>query len=339
MTENPMAHSHSAHDHDHPHDHAHPHDHGHSHKTHGHGHKHQGHNHDHAPKDFGRAFALGLALNTGFVVLEAAYGFIGNSMALLADAGHNLGDVLGLVVAWAGMTLAKRGPSARFTFGLGKSSVLAALINVMLLLVAIGAITFEAIQRLMHPEPVATTMVMIVAAAGVVVNGVTAWMFASGSKGDINIRATFLHMAADAGISAGVVLAGLVIALTGLVWIDPMMSLLLNVVIFWGTWGTLKSAATMALSGVPEATNLEEVRAALLRLPDVREVCDLHIWPLSTKDIALSCHLVMPAGHPGDAFLTEASRVMKARFSINHPTFQIDLERRHDRCPLHPPAA
>ncbi|MDB5644232.1 MAG: czcD, partial [Hyphomicrobiales bacterium] len=303
---------------------------GHSHA----GHSHSGLGHDHTPRDFGRAFVIGLTLNIGFVVIETIYGLLGNSMALLADAGHNLGDVLGLVVAWAGLTLAKRGPSARFTFGLGSSSVLAALLNAMFLLVAVGAITYEAVLRLLNPAPVATTTVMIVAAAGVLVNGVTALMFAGGAKGDINIRGAFLHMAADAAISAGVVVAGLIIALTGLVWIDPAMSLLLNGVIIWGTWGLLKSAGAMALAGVPHEIEVEDVRATLMRLPGVQEVCDLHVWALSTQDVAMSCHLVMPAGHPGDAFLTEAARLLKSRFEINHPTLQIDLERR-TACPLH----
>lgn len=339
-----MAHSHShgphthgeqsghGHKHDHGHSHGHDHDHGHSHRhKHGHGH---GHAHDHAPADFGRAFAIGLTLNIAFVIIEVAFGILGNSMALLADAGHNLSDVLGLLVAWAGLTLAKRPPSERFTFGLGKSSVLAALLNAMFLLLAVGAITVEAVQRLLNPAPVATTTMMLVAAAGVVVNGVTAWMFARGSKGDINIRGAFLHMAADAGISAGVVVAGFVISLTGLIWIDPAMSLVLNLVIIWGTWSLLKSATAMALSGVPQDTDLADVRAALMRLPGVQDVCDLHVWSLSTRDRAMSCHLIMPSGHPGDAFLTEAARVMKARFEIIHPTFQIDFEKRAE-CPLH----
>lgn len=326
-----MPHDHH-HDDDHSHDHAHDKDHAHAHGNRRHGHNHHGH--DHAPNDFGRAFAIGLILNIGFVIAEAIFGLLGNSMALLADAGHNLGDVLGLVVAWAGVSLAKRGPSARFTFGLGKTSVLAALINAMFLLVAVGAITYEAIVRFFNPEPVATTTVMIVAAAGVLVNGVTALMFASGRKGDINIRGAFLHMAADAGISAGVVIAGFVIALTGLVWLDPLMSIVLNAVIIWGTWDLLKSATTMALSGVPHDIDIEDVRASLLRLPGVTEVCDLHVWALSTRDKALSCHLVMPAGHPGDAFLTEAARLMRSRYEIGHPTFQIDLEKRAN-CPLH----
>ena len=334
-----MPHSHP-HPHNRDHNHRHPHGKGHAHGDHGHthatgGHHHAGHGHDHAPRDFGRAFAFGLTLNIGFVIAETIYGLLGNSMALLADAGHNLGDVLGLIVAWAGLTLSRRGPSARFTFGLGTSSVLAALLNAIFLLVAVGAITYGAVQRLLHPEPVATTMVMMVAAAGVVVNGVTALMFAGGSKGDINIRGAFLHMAADAAISAGVVVAGLIIALTGLVWIDPAMSLLLNAVIIWGTWGLLKSAGAMALAGVPHDLEVEDVRATLLRLPGVQEVCDLHVWSLSTRDIAMSCHLVMPTGHPGDAFLTEVARLLKSRFQINHPTLQIDFERRAAACPLH----
>ncbi len=309
------------------------HDH-HHHDHHGHGHKHHhGHHHDHTPKDFGRAFIVGLVLNIGFVIAETAAGIIGNSMALIADAGHNAFDVVGLMVAWAGLSLAKRKPSERFTFGLGKSSVLAAFINGMLLLVAVGAITIEAVQRLMTPQPVATNMMMAVAAAGVVVNGVTAFMFSGGAKSDINIRGAFIHMAGDAAISAGVVIAGFVISLTGLVWIDPLMSLVLNIVIVIGTWGLLTQASRMALAGVPDDVDPEAIRSTLLGLPGVREVCDLHVWSLSTQDKAMSCHLVMPAGHPGDAFLVEAARIMKARHKIAHPTFQIDLERQVD-CPL-----
>ena len=309
------------------------HDH-HHHDHHGHGHKHHhGHHHDHTPKDFGRAFMVGLVLNIGFVIAETAAGIIGNSMALIADAGHNAFDVVGLMVAWAGLSLAKRKPSARFTFGLGKTSVLAAFINGMLLLVAVGAITIEAVQRLMTPQPVATNMMMAVAAAGVVINGITAFMFAGGAKSDINIRGAFIHMAGDAAISAGVVIAGFVISLTGLVWIDPLMSLVLNIVIVIGTWGLLTQASRMALAGVPDDVDPEAIRSTLLGLPGVRDVCDMHVWSLSTQDKAMSCHLVMPAGHPGDAFLVEAARIMKARHKIAHPTFQIDLERQVD-CPL-----
>ena len=276
---------------------------------------------------------VGLVLNIGFVIAETAAGIIGNSMALIADAGHNAFDVVGLMVAWAGLSLAKRKPSARFTFGLGKTSVLAAFINGMLLLVAVGAITIEAVQRLMTPQPVATNMMMAVAAAGVVINGITAFMFAGGAKSDINIRGAFIHMAGDAAISAGVVIAGFVISLTGLVWIDPLMSLVLNIVIVIGTWGLLTQASRMALAGVPDDVDPEAIRSTLLGLPGVRDVCDMHVWSLSTQDKAMSCHLVMPAGHPGDAFLVEAARIMKARHKIAHPTFQIDLERQVD-CPL-----
>lgn len=319
--------------HDHHH-HGHHDHHGQHHHGHGHKHHHHHHHHDHAPKDFGRAFLIGLILNIGFVIVEVAAGILGNSMALIADAGHNAFDVLGLIVAWAGLSLAKRKPSARFTFGLGKSSVLAAFINGMLLLVAVGAITIEAVQRLMNPAPVATNLMMAVAAAGVVVNGITAFMFAGGAKSDINIRGAFIHMAGDAAISAGVVVAGLIISLTGLVWIDPLMSLALNIVIVWGTWGLLIQASHMALSGVPDDVDPDAIKSTLLGLPGVREVCDLHVWSLSTQEKAMSCHLVMPAGHPGDAFLVEAARIMKARYKIGHPTFQIDLERQVD-CPLH----
>ncbi|MEN9709492.1 MAG: cadmium, cobalt and zinc/H(+)-K(+) antiporter, resistance protein CzcD [Pseudomonadota bacterium] len=323
---------HDHHQHGH-HDH-HGHHHGHDHK---HKHHHHHHHHDHAPKDFGRAFLVGLILNIGFVIAEVIAGVIGNSMALIADAGHNAFDVLGLIVAWAGISLAKRPPNARYSFGLGKSSVLAAFINGMLLLVAVGAISIEAVQRLMNPSPVATNLMMAVAAAGVVVNGITAWMFAGGAKSDINIRGAFIHMAGDAAISAGVVVAGLIISLTGLVWIDPVMSLVLNIVIVWGTWGLLTSASRMALSGVPDDVDPDAIRSTLLGMPGVREVCDLHIWSLSTQEKAMSCHLVMPAGHPGDAFLVEAARMMKARYKIGHPTFQIDLERQVN-CPLHTPS-
>lgn len=320
--------------HDHHHHGHHDHHHGHGHKHgHHHGHGHHHHHHDHAPKDFGKAFLIGLILNVSFVIAEVVAGMIGNSMALIADAGHNAFDVLGLIVAWAGMNFAKRPPNARYSFGLGKSSVLAAFINGMLLLVAVGAITIEAVQRLMNPAPVATNLMMAVAAAGVVVNGITAFMFARGAKSDINIRGAFIHMAGDAAISAGVVVAGLIISITGLVFIDPMMSLVLNVVIVWSTWGLLISASRMALSGVPDDVDPDAIRSTLLGLPGVREVCDLHVWSLSTQEKAMTCHLVMPAGHPGDAFLIEAARIMKARYKIGHPTFQIDLERQVN-CPL-----
>ena len=222
------------------HDHDHDHEHGRDGHQEGHGH---GSGHSHAPASFGRAFAIGIGLNVAFVLFEAAFGILGNSMALLADAGHNLSDVLGLVVAWVASVLARRPPSPRYTYGLRSSSILAALFNAVFLLVAVGAIAWEAIQRLSHPEPVAGTTVMVVAGIGIVINAATALLFASGRKGDLNIRGAYLHMAADAAVSAGVVIAGLVILFTGWLWLDPLVSLVIAAIIIWGTWGLLRELA------------------------------------------------------------------------------------------------
>ncbi|HXT05748.1 MAG TPA: cation diffusion facilitator family transporter [Roseiarcus sp.] len=290
-------------------------------------HTHEHHDRAHAPADFGRAFAIGIALNFGFVVIEAAYGVLGHSVALLADAGHNIGDVLGLVVAWLASELAKRAPSARFTYGLRGSSILAALFNAVFLLVAVGAISWEAILRLDTPAPVAAGTVMIVAAIGIVINGVTAWLFASGSKDDLNLRGAFLHMAADALVSAGVVVAGLVILLTGWLWLDPVVSLAINTVIVWGTWGLLRDALGMSVAGVPPGVDANAVRAFLSSRPAVASLHDLHIWAIGTTDIALTCHLVTPQGHPGDAFLHELAAELAQRFRINHATMQIETEK------------
>jgi cobalt-zinc-cadmium efflux system protein len=284
-----------------------------------------GHNHAHAPKSFNRAFAVGIALNAVFVLLEAAYGFIGNSTALLADAGHNLSDVLGLLIAWTAATLSKREPTVRFTYGLRGSSILAALFNSMFLLAATGAIAWEAIQRFGRTEPVAGGTVMIVAGIGILINGLTAWMFLSGRKSDINIRGAFLHMAADAAVSVGVVIAGGAILMTGWHWIDPAVSLAVCAFIFWSTWGLLKESLRMSLGAVPGTLNPEEVRDFLARMPGVHELHDLHIWPMSTTETALTCHLVMPNGHPGDAFLMEAAHELQHRFAIHHATMQIEI--------------
>ena len=210
-----------------------------------------GRGHGHGPANFGAAFAVGIALNLGFVVVEAVYGFLSNSVALLADAGHNLGDVLGLGVAWLASELVKRAPTDRFTYGLRGSSILASLFNAVFILVAIGAISWEAIQRLGSPEPVAEKTVMVVAAIGIVINGVTAWLFASGGKDDINLRGAFLHMASDALVSVGVVVAGLVILLTGWLWLDPVVSLAINAIIILGTWGLLRDSLGMSMAAVP----------------------------------------------------------------------------------------
>jgi len=282
--------------------------------------------HDHAPASFGRAFLIGSILNIGFVLVEASYGIAANSVALLADAGHNLSDVLGLLIAWSAATLTKRGPSKHYTYGLRRSSILAALFNAVFLLVAIGAIGYEAVQRLAAPQPVAGRTVVIVAAIGIVINGVTALLFASGRKGDINIRGAFLHMAADAAVSAGVVVAGLAIAYTGWLWLDPATSLVIVAVILAGTWGLLRDSLAMSLDRVPTTISPGAVETALSGLPGVTRVHDLHIWPMSTTEVALTCHLVMPAGCPGDAFLHDTTAMLHDRFQIGHSTIQVERD-------------
>jgi cobalt-zinc-cadmium efflux system protein len=280
--------------------------------------------HVHAPASFGGAFAIGIALNITFVVVEAIFGVLGNSVALLADAGHNLSDVLGLVIAWGASILARRPPSPRFTYGLRSTSILAALFNAMFLLIAVGAIAWEALQRLSHPAPVAGVTVMIVAAVGIVINGVTAWLFASGRKGDINIRGAFLHMAADAAVSAGVVAAGAAILFTGWLWLDPTVSLAISIVIVWGTWGLLRESVAMSLGAVPAGVDRAAVQSYLTELPGVSNVHDLHIWGMSTTDTALTAHLVVPDGHPGDALLMQVANEMATRFGIGHTTLQVE---------------
>ncbi len=293
-----------------------------------------GRGHTHAPKSFGRAFAIGIALNAGFVAVEAGYGFASNSLALVADAGHNLSDVLGLVVAWVAAELSKRKPSERFTYGLRSSSILAALFNAAFLLIAVGAIGWEALLRLFDPKPIAELTVMAVAAAGVLVNGFTAWLFASGRHGDLNIRGAYLHMAADAGVSVGVVVAGLVTLLTGWLWLDPVVSLAIVVVIAAGTWGLLRDSLTMSLNAVPPGVNFADVQAFLAGRPGVEEVHDLHIWSMSTTETVLTAHLVMPGGHPGDAVLRELCDALSKRFRIGHATLQIEMD--GSVCPLAP---
>lgn len=288
-----------------------------------HDHSHAGHHH--APADFGRAFAIGIALNIAFVIAEAAYGVLSNSTALLADAGHNLSDVLGLMVAWIAAHLAKRPPTPRLTYGLRNSSMLAALANAVLLLVAAGAILLESVQRLLHPEPVASMTVIVVATIGILINGFTAWLFASGRRGDLNIRGAYLHMAADALVSAGVVVAGLIMMQTGWLWLDPVTSIIIVVVIVWGTWGLLRESTAMSLAAVPASIDPAAVRAHLSGLPGVTSIHDLHIWSMGTTEIALTAHLVMPAGHPGDSFLVTTCTELEHRFEIGHATLQIEV--------------
>ena len=285
---------------------------------------HDHHHHASPPSGHGRAFALGVVLNTAFVVLEATAGIVSGSMALVADAGHNLSDVLGLLIAWAASILAARPPSERFTYGFKSSSILAALANAALLLIALGAILVETLRRLGDPQPVAGGTMIAVAAAGIVVNTATALLFLRGRKHDLNIRAAFLHMAADAAVSVGVVVAGVLVVWTGKAGIDPVTGLLIVAVIAWGTWGLLKDSMRMALLAVPEGIDEAAVRAFLSARPGVSAVHDLHIWPMSTTETALTAHLVIPGGHPGDGFLHALAHDLAHDFGIGHATVQVE---------------
>jgi cobalt-zinc-cadmium efflux system protein len=329
-----------------PHDHHHDHDHDHGgmapaaaaasdHHGHSHDHHHGHHHHHHAPANFGPAFAVGAVLNIGFVLAEAVFGVLGHSVALLADAGHNLGDVLGLVVAWTASVLARKSPSERYTYGLGSTSVLAALFNAVVLLVITGAVAAEAARRLFAPEAPAGVTVMIVAAAGILVNGVTAALFASGRKGDLNVRSAFTHMLSDAMVAAGVVIAGGLILLTHWSLLDPLVSLAISGLIVWSTWGLLRESLDMALDAVPGGIKPADVRSYLASLPGVERLHDLHIWAMSTTDTALTCHLLMPGGHPSDAFLSEVCQSLQRKFGIGHTTIQVETDAAYG-CPLEP---
>jgi cobalt-zinc-cadmium efflux system protein len=295
----------------------------HAHEGHGAGHAHA-HHHAHAPADFGAAFAIATALNVALVAAQVVFGLMANSIALLADAGHNFGDVLGLLLAWGAQVVARWHPTERFTYGFRSASILSALLNTVTLLVATGAIAWEAIGRLPNPGNVGGLTVILVAAVGIAINGVSAWLL-MGGRDDLNVRGAFLHLAADAAVSAGVVVAGAAILLTGWTWIDPVVSLAICAVIVWGTWGLLRESIRLSLGAVPEEVDLVEVRAFLETLRGVTSVHDLHVWAMSTTENALTAHLVMPSGHPGDAFIAEVSHALEHRFRIAHPTFQIEL--------------
>jgi cobalt-zinc-cadmium efflux system protein len=302
------------------------------HHSHGHGH---GHHHHPAPGANGRAFAIAIALNTVFVAIEFVYGFIANSTALMADAGHNLSDVLGLGLAWGAALLTRSAPTRRFTYGLRGTSILAALANALLLMVACGAIAWEAVHRVAHPEPVAGTTVSIVALIGVLINGFSAWLFVAGSKDDINVRGAYQHMAADAVLSLGVVISGVVIIYTGWTWLDPAVSLVLVVVIVAGTWSLLKESIQMVLAGVPDSVDPTSVTAFLAAQPGVTEVHDVHIWAMSTTETALTAHLVMPDGYPGDAAIDDITRHLREDFAIHHCTLQVEQgTTQHSSCCL-----
>ncbi|MBK6006757.1 cation transporter [Ramlibacter ginsenosidimutans] len=332
----------AGHDHDgHAHGQDHGHDHGHDHgrgrgHDHGHGHGHGlGHSHAHAPASFGRAFAIGCVLNIGFVIAEWTFGALAHSLALIADAVHNFGDVLALLLAWGAAGLARRPPSERFTYGLRGSSILAALMNAGALVLVTGALGWEALRRLPHPGTVDGVIVIWVALAGVVVNGVTAWLF-MGGRDDLNIRGVYLHMAADAAVSLAVAIAGAAVMFTGWNWLDPALTLAVSAVILWSSWDLLRQSLRLALQAVPAGIRTGEVRDWLGALPGVTEVHDLHIWAMSTSENALTAHLVIPAGHPGDAFLHDACQRLSQHFAIHHATLQIEVASTGAACALAP---
>ncbi|MGZ3748691.1 MAG: cation diffusion facilitator family transporter [Pseudobdellovibrionaceae bacterium] len=296
------------------------HSHSHSH-THGHAHSHA---HAQGPRSFNKAFAIGIFLNFIFVIAEASYGFISKSLALVADASHNLSDVVGLMLAWAALWLSRRKPSARFTYGLRRSSILAALTNAVLLLIAVGGITWEAVRRFWDPTPVQTGMVMSVAFVGILINGLTAYFFMSGRKEDINIRGAYLHMATDALVSVGVVVAGFLIQQTQWMWIDPALSILIALIITAGTWSLLKESVNMAMDAVPAGIHLPHVREYFISIQGVQEVHDLHVWPMSTTETALTVHLVIPKALQTDELLAKMSQDLKENFKIDHPTIQME---------------
>ena len=333
-------HDHHAHDHanDPEHGAAHDDDQGHDH-DHGHGHGLGGHSHGPARHD--RAFAIGIALNVAFVAVEAVAGWRIDSLALLADAGHNLGDVLGLVLAWAGAFAGRLAPDERHTWGWKRASILAAFGNALLLLVAMGSLGWAAVLRLSHPEPTQPVVVMVVAAIGIAVNLFTAMLFLRGRHDDLNIRGAFLHMTADAAVSAGVVVAGALVLWQGWLWVDPVASLLIAAVILVGTWRLFRDSLHLMFDGVPRSIDLEAVRAELAAMPGVECVHDLHVWASGTTEVVLTAHVVMPAGHPDDAFFRAAAARMQARFAIGHVTLQASTEPLMAACggPKAPPSA
>ncbi|MEQ5789020.1 cation transporter [Erythrobacter sp. NFXS35] len=308
--------------------HAHDHDNDHSRAgggpTHSHAHHHaHSHAHHHVPADFGRAFAIGITLNLAFVVVEAGAGFVYGSMALVADAGHNLSDVLALALAWIAAIAARRPPSGRFTYGYKSSTILAALANALLLAIAIGAILFETVHRLMEPREPEGMAMIVVAGIGIAINALTAMLFVRGQQ-DLNIRGAYLHMVADALVSLGVVLAGVAILLTGLAWIDAAVSLVIVAVIAWSTWGLARDSVAMGMLAAPAGIDLGDVRRHLAGLDGVAAVHDLHVWPMSTTETALTAHLVMPERPASDGFLQDVAAALRERFGVDHATLQIE---------------
>jgi cobalt-zinc-cadmium efflux system protein len=281
------------------------------------------HDHSHGSQNHGKAFGIGIALNSIYVAVELYYGFVANSSALLADAGHNASDVFSLILAWAAIKIATKRPSKRYTYGLRKTTVLASMINGLIIIAAAGLIAWDAIQKFQDPSEISGNIVMIVAAIGLVVNTGTAFLFWKGSKGDLNIRGAFLHMAADAGVTLGVLLGGLAIKYTGLTWIDPALSLVIVLVILYSAWGLLGDSVKIAIDAVPKNIDIDRVEEFLMDIEGVEEVHDLHIWAMSTTETALSAHLVVPDGH-GDQFLYDIRGKLHDKFKITHTTLQIE---------------
>lgn len=309
-------------------------EHDHDHHDHAHHHGHDHHHHHHAQPDGSGAFVLAMVLNGGFLVLEFVYGWLSNSTALLADAGHNLSDVLGLLLSWAAIGLSKREPTERFTYGWRSSSILAALFNAVILLLACGAIGWEALSRFANPEPVASVTVMVVAGLGIAINGFSAWLFSKGQQHDLNVRSAYLHMVADAAVSLGVVLAAALIWQTDWHWLDPVVSLVIVALIVKSTWGLLQESTKLALNSVPSHIDAVAVAAFLRRQPGVTEVHDLHIWGLSTTEVALTAHLVMPQGHASDAAMDAITDALRTQFKIHHATLQIEMGTTPHACAL-----
>ncbi len=302
--------------------HAHDHDHGHD-PGHQHGHRHH-HGHSHGAPDFNRAFAIGVILNTGFVIVEGTYGFALNSLALLSDAGHNLSDVASLLLAWGAVWLNRQRASARRTYGYARSTIMASFINALALMIVVGGIAWEAVLRFDNPQPIATGTVMVVAAIGIAVNGGTALMFMAGAKGDLNLRGAFLHMAADAGVSLGVVIAAGIMALTGWLWLDAAISLAIVIFIAISSWGMFRESLNLSLDAVPSHIDAIAVNHYLRSLPGITDVHDLHIWPLSTTSVALTAHLIKPDAVIDDALLKQISAALHDQFAIDHATIQIE---------------
>jgi len=309
------------------------HSHGHSHDHHSHGHDH-GHGHSHEKQNFSRAFFIGISLNVLFVLIEAFYGYVSHSLALMADAGHNLSDVLGLMLAWGSTYLATQKVAKRFSYGLKGSTIMAATLNAVFLLVAIGGILWESVQRFFHPNPMEGNTVITVAAIGILVNGITAWLFVKGKDGDINIRGAFLHMLGDALVSVGVVVAGLIYLKTNWLWLDPVVSIGISIVIIMGTIGLLKESVSLSLQAVPNGIDIEEVQKFLESKKNVLKVHDLHIWAMSTTEAALTCHLITkdPEQFSADGGILELSHELEERFHIGHSTIQLDRVEDEEHC-------